>query len=402
MGEPRYSIVLQKENDVTVLHDRFSDVTKAEKTFRYERLILKEKQDPNVQLQLRIGGRPQLVWPGPATTTTTTEPEELQEEEPEVEEPHQEEEEPEGPVEMKKLTGYQYFVQTKRDDAVAEIDEELTGTEKSKAVMAALGAKWKELRKEEKAQWKADAPEVPKKKPKKKKPKPAPPPKKKTKKQAIEEELSAAVFAVVKDEGRFGLMVHDRNDKNWPAIIVDPRTFYAEAPYRLVLKAPQNDLVLFLGEDTKKMYGSLRNPPLYDRSTPMDGVALRAVGIAEELAAIPDPQKRLHRALDIAGFKMKRAPTPPVEPEEVPQEPPPPRGDARFDDDLEVPISTSLFKKKKRLPKDNFDDDLLLEDEPKKKKKFKLPTKDVKLLTKAPARPPPPEITPDDDVSMGV
>ena len=104
---------------------------------------------------------------------------------------------------------------------------------------------------------------------------------------------------------RFGELVRNKRDHNWPAIVLDPRDFYSEAAYRLVIAKPANDLVLFLGEDAKQMFGSLREPPPYDPNADMTGVTRRGITLAAHLSTIPDLKKRLQEALDLTGFQLK-------------------------------------------------------------------------------------------------
>mmetsp|Transcript_26106 Transcript_26106/g.80295 ORF Transcript_26106/g.80295 Transcript_26106/m.80295 type:complete len:453 (-) Transcript_26106:1438-2796(-) len=288
------SVVLVEGGAERVLHDKLADAEAAKTTFRYERLELKkslgaDKTQPDYnrkrrQLQLRRGTQAELVWPALEDETKEGTKEGTKEQE------------------KKQLSGYQFFAREKRQEAAQTLDTSVKG--KGKAVMGVISAWWKELDASEKKTWARDAPFVAaKKKKKKKESKGTSPQKKKKQKKDVEAELTAAVFALVKDSSRFGLLVQSKRHGNWPAIVLDPRAFYSEVAYRLVLAAPTSDLVLFLGEDAKQMFGSLKTCLPYDASADRgDEVPPRAIAIADELAELDDLHCRLLEALDAHGF----------------------------------------------------------------------------------------------------
>jgi len=124
---------------------------------------------------------------------------------------------------------------------------------------------------------------------------------------AAKRELSESVARVIENMseellGSFGSLVHDVKDRNWPAIILDPRLFYSRPAYERLLSKPQHMLVLFLGVKPQCMFGSLRQASKYNPTTPMPQVSRRGIALAQELAQIKDPHDRLIRALQVSGF----------------------------------------------------------------------------------------------------
>ena len=199
----RYSVVLEHaDGRETVLHDRLSDLVRAERTFRFERLKLKERlakkkkkkrdeegsssknKKPFEQLQLRLGPKTQLVWPGPAK------PHQKSSSSDKVEGGGGDDDDNE---EKKKMTGYRYFVSQKRAEVLLEVDGSLGTKEKNGACMQLLAQKWKVLSNAEKKEWRASAPYVAVKQKKKEK-------KVLSKIDETELELTLAVRALVRDE----------------------------------------------------------------------------------------------------------------------------------------------------------------------------------------------------------